>query len=126
MADEDKRARGAEVFEQVMRFKAPGLRGSPFFDATLEHLFADVWTRPGLGIRERRLVTLTVLIALGHEATLRLHLGAAMRSGDLSDTEIDELLVHVAHYTGWPPAAIASQVVLALRAERDKAASSGG
>jgi alkylhydroperoxidase/carboxymuconolactone decarboxylase family protein YurZ len=41
-----------------------------------------------------------------------------MKSGDLSDTEIDELIMHVAHYGGWPAAAIASQVVRQLRAER--------
>jgi alkylhydroperoxidase/carboxymuconolactone decarboxylase family protein YurZ len=41
-----------------------------------------------------------------------------MKSGDLSDTEIDELILHVAHYGGWPQAAIASQVVRQLRAER--------
>ena len=73
---------------------------------------------PGSRVRERRLVTLTVLMGMGNEMTLRLHFGAAMKSGDLSDTEIDELDLHVAHYGGWPQAAIASQVVRQLRAER--------
>jgi alkylhydroperoxidase/carboxymuconolactone decarboxylase family protein YurZ len=41
-----------------------------------------------------------------------------MKSGDLTDAEIDELILHVAHYGGWPQAAIASQVVRQLRAER--------
>ena len=43
---------------------------------------------------------------------------SSTKSGDLSDTEIDELILHVAHYGGWPQAAIASQVVRQLRAER--------
>jgi 4-carboxymuconolactone decarboxylase len=101
-----------------MGFKPPALPGDVFLDATLDHLFAEVWARPGLSVRDRRLVTLTVLICLGHEATLKLHLGAATRTGQLTDVEIDELVLHVAHYGGWPVAAVASQAVRALRAER--------
>ena len=118
MAERERRERGLAVFEQVMGFKPPALPGDVFLDATLDHLFAEVWARPGLSERDRRLVTLTVLICLGHEATLKLHLGAALRTGQLTDAEIDELVLHVAHYGGWPVAAVASQVVRALRAER--------
>jgi 4-carboxymuconolactone decarboxylase len=115
---DDKRQRGIAKFAEVMRFTPPDVPGDVFLDATLEHLFADVWTRPGLGVRERRLITLTVLMCLGNEMTLRLHLGAAFKSGDLSDQEIDELILHVAHYGGWPVAAVAAQVVRQLRSER--------
>lgn len=114
---QDKRTLGLETFERVMQFPAPDLRGEPFVDSTIEHLFADVWARPGLGIRERRLVTLTILACLGNEMTLRLHFGAARKSGDLSDAELDELVLHLAHYAGWPPAAVASQILRQLRAE---------
>jgi len=119
--DEEKRAKGLECFEKVMGFRPPDVRGDPFLDVTIDHLFAEVWARPGLDVRARRIVTLVVLMILGNEPTLKLHLAATMKQGQLSDTEIDELIVHVAHYAGWPPAAIASQVVRALRAERDKA-----
>ncbi|HYB12766.1 MAG TPA: carboxymuconolactone decarboxylase family protein [Myxococcota bacterium] len=118
MADQDRRERGVAAFENVMGFKPPSLPGDVFLDATLDHLFAELWTRPGLSVRDRRIVTLTVLICLGHEATLKLHLGAALRTGQLTEAEIDELVLHVAHYGGWPVAAVASQVVRELRAER--------
>lgn len=126
MADEEQRAKGLEWFDKVMGFRPPDVRGDPFLDVTIDHLFAEVWARPGLDVRARRIVTLVVLMCMGHEATLELHLGATMRTGQLSDTEIDELLVHVAHYAGWPPAAIASQVVRRLRAQRDAASKAGG
>jgi alkylhydroperoxidase/carboxymuconolactone decarboxylase family protein YurZ len=42
----------------------------------------------------------------------------ALKSGDLSNEQIDELILHVAHYGGWPMAAVASQVVRQLRAAR--------
>ncbi|HXJ36174.1 MAG TPA: carboxymuconolactone decarboxylase family protein [Candidatus Eisenbacteria bacterium] len=124
MADE-RRTRGRKMFEQVMGFPAPPVDGEPFFDTTLDHLFGELWSRPGFSVRDRRIVTLTVLMSLGHEATLRLHLGAAMRTGQLTDAEIDELVLHVAHYAGWPPAAIASQVVRQLRAERASGSAGG-
>jgi 4-carboxymuconolactone decarboxylase len=118
MANDDARKRGLEKFEEVMRFTPPDLKGEAFLDSTIEHLFGEVWSDPGLAVRDRRLVTLTILTLLGNEMTLRLHFGAAMQSGDLSDAEIDAFIVHLAHYAGWPCAAIASQVVRQLRAER--------
>ena len=117
MSDE-RRRRGLAKFGEVMQFTPPDIPGDTFLDATVEHLFADVWARPGLSVRDRRLITLTILMGVANEMTLRLHLGAAMKSGDLSDQEIDELILHVAHYAGWPTAAVASQVVRQLRAER--------
>ncbi|MBX3027249.1 carboxymuconolactone decarboxylase family protein [bacterium] len=113
------RERGREWFERVMGMPAPLAPPDPLVAATVDHLFADVWARPGLALRDRRIATLTILIQLGNEMALRLHLGAAMRQQQLTDTEIDELILHVAHYGGWPGAAVASQVVRQLRAERD-------
>ena len=115
---DDKRQRGLAKFTEVMGFTPPDIPGDVFLDATIEHLFADVWTRPGLSVRERRHVTLTILLCLGNEMPLRLHLGAAFKSGDLDDQAIDELVLHVAHYGGWPVAAVAAQVVRAMRSER--------
>ncbi|MFQ5512965.1 MAG: carboxymuconolactone decarboxylase family protein [Myxococcota bacterium] len=125
MGSERSREKGAALFEKVMGFAPPALEGDLFLDETLDHLFAEVWARPALSIRDRRLITLTILICLGNESTLRLHLGAAMRSGDLSDQEIDELVLHLAHYGGWPVAAVASGVVRELRARRNKEARGG-
>jgi 4-carboxymuconolactone decarboxylase len=120
---DSRREKGLEWFERVMGFRPPAIPDDPFLDATVDHLFADVWSRPALGVKERRIATLVVLMQLGNEQTLKLHFGAAMRQKQLSDAEIDELIVHVAHYAGWPVAAVSSQIVRQLRAERDKAAS---
>lgn len=120
MSDAHKREQGRAMFEKVMGFAPPRLEGDLFLDVTTDHLFAELWARPGLGVRERRLVTLTVLAVLGHEPTLRLHLGAARKSGDLSDAELDELVLHVAHYAGWPAAAVASGVLRQIRSEPAK------
>ncbi|HSP98451.1 MAG TPA: carboxymuconolactone decarboxylase family protein [Candidatus Dormibacteraeota bacterium] len=121
----DDRERGREWFERVMGMPVPAVPPDPFLEATVDHLFADVWSRPGLAVRDRRIATLVVLVQLGNESVLRLHLAAAMRQRQLSDLEIDELILHVAHYGGWPGAAVASRIVRQLRAERDAAAAGG-
>ena len=120
MSDSDKRKRGMETFEKVMRFAPPDPTGDSFLEVTVDHLFADVWSEPGLSIRERRLVTLTVLAGLGNESVLKIHAGAAMDSGDLSDETLDALVNHLAHYAGWPPAALLATTVRTIRAERAK------
>ena len=124
MSDE-QRAKGLEWFDKVMGFRPPVIPEDPFLDSTVDHLFANVWARPGLGVKERRIATLVILMQIGNEQTLKLHFGAAMKQKQLTDTEIDELILHVAHYAGWPVAAISSQIVRQLRTERDKAAKSG-
>jgi alkylhydroperoxidase/carboxymuconolactone decarboxylase family protein YurZ len=66
------------------------------------------------------MIATVVLMCLGHEATLKLHLGAALKTGQLTDAEMDELVLHVAHYAGWPCAAVTSGVLRQLRAEQAK------
>ncbi|HVN84241.1 MAG TPA: carboxymuconolactone decarboxylase family protein [Candidatus Binatia bacterium] len=117
MAKSAQREKGIAKFQEVMGVPPPEV-DDPFFDMTLDHLFPNVWGRGGLSRRERRLVTLTVLSCLGHEPTLKMHLTAATRSGDLSDADIDELMIHLAHYAGWPVAAMGSTVARQLRAQR--------
>jgi 4-carboxymuconolactone decarboxylase len=117
MAKSEQRQRGIAKFEEVMGFSPPEMDDA-FLDVTLDHLFANVWSRGQLSRRERRLITLTVIACLGHEGTLNLHMGAALKSGDLSDADIDELLVHLAHYAGWPVAALGTGVARQLRAQR--------
>ena len=120
MADSTKREKGMKMFEEVMRFAPPDPTGDSFLEVTVDHLFADVWSAPGLTVRERRLVTLTVLAGLGNESVLKIHTGAAIDSGDLSDETLDALVNHLAHYAGWPPAALLSTTARVVRAERTK------
>ena len=117
MSQSEKRKKGIAKFEEVMGFTPPEI-DEPFVNVTLDHLFPDVWARGGLSRRERRLITLTVIGSLGHESTLRLHMSAALKSGDLTSDDLDELIIHLAHYAGWPVAAMMSGVARQLKAER--------
>ncbi len=74
-----------------------------------EYAWGGVWTRPGLDRRSRSMITLTALIARGHDEELALHLRAARTNG-LSDDEIKEVILHSAIYCGVPAANTAFRI----------------
>lgn len=91
-----------------------------FQDLITRYAWDEIWTRPGLDRRTRSAITLTALIALGHEEELALHVRAAVRNG-LSRDEIKEVLMQSAIYCGVPAAnmafRVASRVLDALEDE---------
>jgi 3-oxoadipate enol-lactonase / 4-carboxymuconolactone decarboxylase len=74
-----------------------------FQDFITRYAWGEIWTRPGLDRRMRSAVTLTALVALGHENELAMHIRGARRNG-LSDDEIKEILLQCAIYCGVPAA----------------------
>lgn len=71
--------------------------------------WGGVWTRPGLTLRERSLLVVTMLAALGHHEELRLHLRATRNTG-VTPAEVGEALIQVAAYAGIPAANSAVRV----------------
>ncbi len=80
-----------------------------FQDMITRYAWAEIWTRPGLQRRERSLITLTALIALGHHEELAMHVRAARTNG-LTDDEIKELILQTAIYCGVPAANTAFRI----------------
>lgn len=76
---------------------------------TDEVLFGDVWKRAELAPRDRSLVTVAALIAGGNTEQLRSHLVRAKDNG-LTETELKEVIIHLAFYAGWPRAMSAISV----------------
>ncbi|ATM76427.1 carboxymuconolactone decarboxylase family protein [Serratia sp. JSRIV001] len=68
-----------------------------------EVLFDDIWQRGELSPRDRSLITLSALAALGRVQQLPWHLDFARKNG-LSHQEIIEAFTHLAFYAGWPAA----------------------
>jgi 4-carboxymuconolactone decarboxylase len=64
--------------------------------------FGDVYARPGLSLRDRMLVTLSAIAALGHaQPQLAAHVQNALNIG-LSREEIAEVFMQIAGYAGFP------------------------
>jgi 4-carboxymuconolactone decarboxylase len=72
-------------------------------------LFGDVWERAELSPRDRSLVTVAALITGGNTEQLPGHLRRAQQNG-LTETELTEVITHLAFYAGWPRAMSAAQV----------------
>src|SRR5918996_2993178 len=97
-----------EAIERTTEFTAD------FQDLITRYPWGEIWTRPCLDRRMRSAITLTALVAGGHENELAMHTRAAFRNG-LSPDEIKEILLQTAIYCGVPAAnsafAIAQRVI---------------
>jgi 4-carboxymuconolactone decarboxylase len=80
---------------------------------TNDVVFNDIWQRPQLSKRDRSLITIAALIANGTLEELPAHVRLAGEHG-ITRTELDELIVHIAVYAGWPRAVSAARSVQIL------------
>ena len=71
-------------------------------DVVIDQVFAEIWTRPGLTCKERRWISITCACMTGAPVAMEAHLGAALRSGDISMEELREFVIHFAAYAGHP------------------------
>ncbi len=98
---DDKRQRGLDKAKEVYGFEFHDGPGD-WWSMTVEHLFATVWDRDGLSLRDRRLLLLGILMGGGHADVAELQVDAALRVGDLTAEELREIAIFVTHYVGWP------------------------
>ena len=91
-----------------------------FQDLITRYAWGEIWTRPGLDRRTRSCITLTALVAGGHQHELAMHVRAALRNG-LTPDEIKEVLLQAAVYCGVPAANSAFAIAQEVLAEEDRA-----
>jgi 4-carboxymuconolactone decarboxylase len=117
-SDDARYARGRERLAEV-----DGAVGERIVDSLgdlgsyiVEFAFGDVYSRPGLSLRDREMITVAMLAALGGcEPQLDVHLGGALNVG-VTVEELRELMIHVAPYAGFPAAINGMRRVEALQA----------
>ena len=83
-----------------------------------EGAWGAVWSRPGLSKRERSIVTIALLAALGHDEEVAMHVRATINTG-CSPEDIQEALLHVAVYAGVPAANRAFRIAKDELAKRE-------
>lgn len=71
------------------------------FGVAAERQFADVWSRDVLSIRDRRLLLLGLLVGQGIDDQAEVQLDAALRTGQLTEGELREIVAFLTHYAGW-------------------------
>jgi 4-carboxymuconolactone decarboxylase len=124
---EDRAARGLEVLSTLTGSEEGAANIAGFFEAqgaigsiALRTGAGDVWSRPQFSRRDRSLVVIGILSALGREVELRQHVGGGLNHG-LGRDEVDEIMVQLAPYVGVPFALGGAGVVASVFAELDGA-----
>jgi len=117
----EKRRIGLEKMEDVYGFEMTDGAGD-FFGITADHLFADIWTRPGLSDRDRRLLLIGLLAGSGGHDVLTIQIPAAYKNGELDDEQLREIVIFLCHYAGWPNGARINSIVEDTIAKAKRAA----
>lgn len=117
---DDRMKRGMEVRRAVLgdaHVDRAQARRSPLTeewqDLLTGYAWGEVWTRPGLDRRTRSCITIAMLVALGRDEELKLHIRGALNNGVTVD-ELKEILLQTAVYCGVPAANTAFRVAAEL------------
>ncbi|MFN8025698.1 MAG: carboxymuconolactone decarboxylase family protein [Acidimicrobiia bacterium] len=95
----------AEQFTAVVGVPAPRGVADLSVAGTFDAVFSEVWPRGVLTKKERRIVTVSCVVASASMTAAEAHTQGALRTGDLTYDELSELIHHCAFVTGWPRAA---------------------
>jgi 4-carboxymuconolactone decarboxylase len=119
-AENELRRKGLDKMKEVYGWEMPDLPGD-YFALTVDHLFADIWSRPGLSMRDKRLVTLSVVTALGLSDLAEIQVNAALGNDEMTEAELREMAIFITHYVGFPLGSTFNNVVEKVVARRKKA-----
>ena len=122
---DELRRKGLEKMNEVYGWEMPNIEGDPFFDLTVDHLFGTIWNRPGLSMRDKRIMTLTAVAALGNDALAEIQANAALHNDEMTGDELKEMAVFLTQYLGFPLGSKFDGAVSKVVKKRMKAAERG-
>ena len=117
----ERRARGLAKMSEVYGWDLADGPGE-HFAVTADHLFADIWSRPELSIRDRRLLLLGALTAQGLFDVAEIQIGSALGNGEFTPAQLREISLFLCHYVGWPAGTSLDSVVGKVVAQHEKKA----
>jgi len=118
MDDQERRDAGMKVRRQVLgdahvdrAVERTTKLTAEFQDLITRYAWGEIWTRPGLDLRTRRILVLGTLIALGRFEEFRMHARAALFEGGFTADDLKEIVLQQAIYCGVPAANTAFAVL---------------
>ncbi len=123
---DELRRKGLDKMNEVYGWEMPDSPGD-YFALTADHLFGTIWSRPGLSMRDKRIMTLTVVTALGISDLAEIQANAALHNEELTPEELKEMAIFLTHYLGGFPlgGSKLDGVVTKVVSKRKKAAEAG-
>jgi 4-carboxymuconolactone decarboxylase len=106
MDDQERRKLGEEIIKDVYAgdVTVPP-EGYAFTDVMLKQLFAELWTRDTLSMRDKRILLLGIIAEKGEATTFKIQVKASLKRGEINADEAREMLLFIAQYSGYPRAA---------------------
>ena len=121
---DELRKKGLEKMNEVYGWEMPDMPGD-YFALTADHLFGTIWTRPGLSMRDKRMMTLTCVTALGISEVAEIQANAALSNEEFTVEELKEMAIFLTHYLGFPLGSKLDGVVTKVAGKRKKDAEKG-
>jgi 4-carboxymuconolactone decarboxylase len=121
---DELRRKGLDKMNEVYGWEMPDMPGD-YFALTADHLFGTIWSRPGLSMRDKRIMTLTVVTALGISDLAEIQANAALHNDELTPEELKEMAIFLTHYLGFPLGSKLDGAVTKVVGKRKKAAEKG-
>lgn len=121
---DELRRKGLAKMNEVYAWEMPDMPGE-YFALTVDHLFGRIWTREGLSMRDKRIMTLSVVTALGLQDLSEVQVNAALQNEELTEEELREMAIFLTHYVGFPLGSGLNGVIERVTAKRKKAAAEG-
>ena len=118
--NKESREKGLQILKKMDLLEGNGTPISKDFMAHIvDALYGNIWSRDEIiSLPERSLITVAVLVALNRENELKIHIKGALNLG-VSKEKIEEMILHVAHYSGFPTGVSANQILNDICAEID-------
>ncbi len=121
---DELRKKGLAKMNEVYGWEMPDMPGE-FFALTVDHLFGSIWTRPGLSMRDRRMMLLGVLAAQGMDELVEVQANAILHNEEMTREELREIAIFLTHYVGFPLGAKVDGALKRVVAKRKKAEEKG-
>jgi 4-carboxymuconolactone decarboxylase len=121
MPDDDRYRRGREKLREVHGDRSLATVESlgDLGRLIVEVAYGEVYSRPGLTLRERQIASVAALVATGRSSQLPVHLRSSLKAGLTAD-ELREVIIQTATIAGFPPAMNAMSTLKTILGEREE------
>ncbi|MDB5970633.1 MAG: hypothetical protein JWQ90_3083 [Hydrocarboniphaga sp.] len=123
--DEDSKVRGLQMMDEVygkgtVPMPPASMELPPYIDATVRWLFGDVWSRPALSIRDRRMLVIGATAQMSRADLIEIQVTGALKNKELTEEQCNEMVLQLAFYCGWGNGtAVHNGVTAALKKHRE-------